>query len=103
MTMPDREQELVLARANAIGNQCYVLNVNAVPTVGGGRSIGVDPEGRVLFQLGQQEEFVLEALDLDRVVHVRRDGTCGLNRVLKHVESAPKAVFEPYRRLLRRR
>jgi formamidase len=102
-TTPDREQELVLARANAITNQCYVLNVNAVPSIGGGRSIGVDPEGRVLFELGQREEFVLEALDLDRVTHVRRHGTRGLNRVLQHVEAAPKAVFEPYRRLLRRR
>ncbi|MEX2203142.1 MAG: carbon-nitrogen hydrolase family protein [Actinomycetota bacterium] len=102
-TTPDREQELVLARANAIANQCYVLNVNAVPSIGGGRSIGVDPEGRVLFELGQREEFVLEALDLDRVTHVRRHGTRGLNRVLQHVEAAPKAVFEPYRRLLRRR
>lgn len=102
-TTPDREQELVLARANAIVNQCYVLNLNAVPSFGGGCSIGADPEGRLLFQLGQREEFVLEALDLDRVTHVRRHGTRGLNRVLQHVESAPKAVFEPYRRLLGRR
>jgi formamidase len=102
-TTPDRDQELVLARANAIANQCFVLNVNAVPSVGGGRSIGVDPEGRVLFELGQREEFVLEALDLDRVSHVRKRGTRGLNRVLEHVETAPKAVFEPYRRLLRGR
>ena len=102
-TTPDREQELVLARANAIANQCYVVNLNATPSIGGGRSIGVDPEGRVLFELGQSEEFVLEAFDLDRVSHVREHGTRGLNRVLRHLESAPEAVFEPYRRLLRRR
>lgn len=102
-TTPDREQELVLARANAIVNQCYVMNVNAVPSVGGGLSIGVDPEGRVLFQLAQREEFVLESLDLDRVSYVRAHGTRGLNRVLQHVEAAPQVVFEPYRRLLRRR
>ena len=42
-TTPDREEELVLARANAITNQCYVINPNAVVTIGGGRSIGVDP------------------------------------------------------------
>jgi formamidase len=100
---PDREQELVLARANAIANQAYVLNVNAVPSLGGGRSIGVDPEGRVLFELGQQEELALETVDLDRVAHVRRHGTRGLNRVLHHVERAPRAAFEPYRRLLRPR
>ena len=49
-TTPDREEELVLARANAIRYQCYVINPNAVVTIGGGRSIGVDPEGRVLFE-----------------------------------------------------
>lgn len=98
---PDREQEIVMARANAITNQCYVLNVNAVPSLGGGRSIGVDPEGRVLFELGQQEELVLEAFDLERVSHVRDHGTRGLNRVLRHLENAPKAVFEAYRRLPR--
>jgi formamidase len=100
-TSPDREQELVLARANAIANQCYVLNVNAVPSLGGGRSIGVDPEGRVLFDLGQTEEFVVEAIDLDRVATVRRLGTRGLNRVLHHLRRAPAAVFEPYRRFVR--
>jgi formamidase len=96
----DREQELVLARATAIANQAYVVNVNAVPSVGGGRSIGVDPEGRVLFELGQREEFALERLDLDRVADVREHGTRGLNRVLQHFEAAPAAVFEPYRRFL---
>jgi formamidase len=98
---PDREEELVLARANAIANQCFVVNVNAVPSLGGGRSVGVDPEGRVLFELGQAEELVVQALDLDRVDAVRRSGTRGLNRVLEHLGRAPAAVFEPYRRLLR--
>lgn len=102
-TTPDREEELILARANAIANQCFVINVNAAPTVGGGRSIGVDPEGRVLFELGQTEEFVVEIVDLDRVSTVREKGTRGLNRVFRHFESAPRAVFEPYRRFLEAR
>lgn len=99
-TTPDREQELVMARANAIANQCFVVNVNAVPSVGGGRSIGVDPEGRVLFELGQKEELALEAIDLDRAAHVRAHGTRGTNRVLEHLRAAPAAVFEPYRPFL---
>jgi formamidase len=93
---PDREEELVLARANAITNQCYVINPNAVITVGGGRSIGVDPEGRVLFTGGSGEEFIPEVLDLDRVRTVRERGTRGLNRVLRHVRDAPRAVFDAY-------
>ncbi len=97
-TTPDREEELVLARARAIENQCYVLNVNAAVEIGGGRSIGVDPEGRVLFAGGAGEEYLSEVLDLDRVQTVRERGTRGLNRVLRQfVEDSPAAVFEPYR------
>jgi formamidase len=99
---PDREQELVLARANAISNQLYVMNVNAVPSIGGGHSIGVDPEGHVLFELGDREDFVLEVVDLDRVTQIREHGTRGLNRVLEHAKHAPKAAFVPYRSLLER-
>ena len=68
----------MLARANAITNQCYVINPNAVVTIGGGRSIGVDPEGRVLFEGGSGEEFMPEVLDLDRVQTVRERGTQGV-------------------------
>ena len=93
---PDREEELVMARANAIANQCYVINPNAVVTVGGGRSIGVDPEGRVLFEAGSGEEFIPEVLDLERVQTVRERGTRGLNRLLHHVRDAPRAAFSAY-------
>lgn len=93
---PDREEELVLARANAITNQCYLINPNAVVTIGGGRSIGVDPEGHVLFEAGSGEEFLPAILDIDRVRTVRRHGTRGLNRVLRHVREAPRAVLDTY-------
>jgi formamidase len=96
---PDREEELVMARANAIANQLYVINPNAVVAVGGGRSTGVDPEGRVLFEAGSGEEFIPEVLDLDRVQTVRAHGTRGLNRVLEHVRDAPAAAFAAYRDL----
>lgn len=99
-TTPDREQELVLARATAIVNQAYVVNVNAATSIGGGRSTAVDPEGRPLFELGPGEEYAVEIIDLDRVATVRRHGTRGLNRLLQHFERAPAAVFEPYRRFL---
>jgi formamidase len=102
-TTQDREQELIMARANAIANQCFVMNVNAVPSFGGGRSIGVDPEGHVIFELGQTEEFAVAAVDLERARQVRERGTGGLNRLLAQLEGAPKAAFEPYRRLLGRR
>ena len=97
-TTPDREEELVMARANAIANQCYVINVNASVEIGGGRSIGVDPEGRVLFEGGSGEEFFSEVLDLDRVVTVRDRGTRGMNRLLWQLqEHGPKAADPNYR------
>ncbi|MET0800531.1 MAG: carbon-nitrogen hydrolase family protein [Actinomycetota bacterium] len=100
---PDREEELVLARANAIVNQCYVLNVNGSLEVGGGRSIGVDPEGRVLFEGGNGEELLSEVLDLDRVRTVRERGTRGMNRLLFQLgEHGPKAAEPDYRGWRRR-
>ena len=79
-----------------------MLNINAAPTIGGGRSIGVDPEGRVLFELGGDEEFAIQEVDLDTVTRVRAGVTRGLNRVLHLLRHAPPAVLEPYRRLLDR-
>ena len=45
-TTPDREQELVLAQANAIVNQVFMVSVNCAGPTGKGLSIIVDPEGR---------------------------------------------------------
>ncbi|MEA2451681.1 MAG: hypothetical protein QOG04_391, partial [Actinomycetota bacterium] len=81
-TTPDRDEEMVLARANAIVNQCYVINPNAATTIGGGRSIAVDPEGHVLFEGGGGEEMFLESIDLGRSAYVREHGSRGLNRLL---------------------
>jgi formamidase len=97
---PDREEELVLARSNAIVNQCYVVNINMGGVVGGGRSTAADPEGRVLFTAGSGEELLPEILDLERSAEVRRRGTRGVSRPLHHfVEGPLEAVLAPYDRL----
>jgi predicted amidohydrolase len=81
-TTADRAQELVLARANAIVNQVFVLSVNAAGPVGTGRSLVVDPEGRVRTEAPDSGATVLtEVLDLDDVTRVRTFGTAGLNRM----------------------
>ncbi|MGO2110765.1 MAG: carbon-nitrogen hydrolase family protein [Pseudoclavibacter sp.] len=80
-TTPDREQELVLARANAIANQNYVLSVNCADPVGRGRSIAVDPEGFVVGEASLGETTLVVPVDPERVAQVRRDGTAGSNRV----------------------
>ena len=95
---PDREEEVILARANAIANQVYLFNPNMVSTFGPGRSVGVDPEGRVLFEGGAGEELFIEVVDLDRVAEIRRRGTRGITRPWQHFLEGPREVLlEPYR------
>ena len=78
----DRAQELVLARANAIANQVFVVSVNASAPVGTGQSIVVDPEGIVRTQAPSEAAATLiDVIDLTQVERVRTYGTCGLNRL----------------------
>lgn len=78
----DRDQELVLARATAITNQVFVASVNAAAPTALGRSVLVDPEGRVRVEAPSAETCVLtDVLDLDEAARVRTYGTAGLNRL----------------------
>ncbi len=81
----DRSAELVIEQAHAIFNQCYMINANSAPTTGGGRSILVDPNGRVLQQAGTHEAVLTEMIDLDLVRRVRELGSIGLNQHLKQL------------------
>lgn len=77
----DREQETVLARANALTNQVFLASVNAATPTGVGRSLLVDPEGRVRTRAPAAEECVLtDVIDLGETARVRHYGTAGLNR-----------------------
>jgi formamidase len=84
----DRELELVMARANAIFNQCYFVSLNGVGPYGGGRSLIVDPDGRILQQAGDHETFLTEIIDLDHVTRTREYGTLGLAQTLKQVRDS---------------
>ena len=79
----DRAQELVLAQANAIANQCYFVDINNAGALGNGLSIVVGPEGEVLHRAGEQTEVIPLTVDLDRVRHVREHGIKGLGQMLK--------------------
>jgi predicted amidohydrolase len=79
----DRGQELIIAQANAIMNQCYFVDVNAAGQLGNGRSIIVGPEGEIIHQSGEVGEQVPFTIDLERVREVRRSGTLRLGQVLK--------------------
>ena len=80
-TTSDREQELVMARANAIFNQLYVVSLNAASPAGIGRSLIADPEGLVRVASGAGEEMLTDVLDLEAVERVRRFGTAGVSRM----------------------
>ena len=78
----DRHQEILLCRAAAIANQCYIVSVNGLQTGGKGGSIIVDPEGQIIQRAHQLPENLIAMLDMERVVQVRKYGTCGVSRVL---------------------
>jgi len=79
----DRAQELILAQANAIANQCYFVDVNCAGQLGNGRSIIVGPEGEIIHQSGEVGEQVPFTIDFGRVREVRRSGTLRLGQILK--------------------
>ena len=98
----DRDLELTLARANAISQQCYFLDVNSTGDLAYGKSIMVGPEGDVIHQAGRGEEIIPVRLDLERVRRARRDGTLTLGQPLKSFRDTP-ADYIPDPRLRRSR
>ena len=95
-TTADRAQELVLARANAIVNQVFVVSVNCAGPTGMGQSIIVDPEGGVIAEAPDAEPTLLATdLDLAAVDHVRTNGTAGVNRMWSQFRPGEPAIPLP--------
>jgi formamidase len=94
-TTSDRAAELVLARANAIANQIFVVNLNAAAPAGLGRSIVVDPEGIVRVEAGSGGELVTDVIDLDAVSRVRALGLAGVSRMWEQLMRAGPEVELP--------
>ncbi len=84
----DRILELVVSQANAIFNQCYFIGVNGIGPFGGGKSIIVDPDGRVLQQAGDHETILTEIIDLDHVSRTREYGNIGMTQTLKQLRDS---------------
>ncbi|CCQ47194.1 carbon-nitrogen hydrolase family protein [Pseudarthrobacter siccitolerans] len=92
-TTPDRKQELILAKANAIVNQVFMVSVNCAGPTGQGRSIIVDPEGNTLTEATDDQPQLLTAeLDLAAVDRVRTHGTENLNRPWSQFREGEPAV-----------
>lgn len=95
-TTCDRTQEIVLARANAIVNQVFVVSVNCAGPIGTGQSLIVDPEGLVrTATVGAEVTVLTDVLDLGQVTRVRRYGTAGLTRMWEHFKPGDQPLPLP--------
>jgi len=97
-TTPDRAQELVLARANAIVNQLFMLSLNCAAPVGRGLSLLVGPQGEIIEACDQAGPGHIRArIDLAQAGEVRRNGTCGENRMwLQFRPGEPRIALPVY-------
>ena len=95
-TTSDRAQEVLLARANAIVNQVFMVSVNCAGPTGTGQSLIVDPEGVVRVAASGAEHTVLtDVLDLDHVPRVRKFGTAGLSRMWDQFQPGDQPLSLP--------
>ena len=67
----------------AVENQCFVVSVNHPNPMGMGHSAAIDPEGRVIEELGDSESFTIVYLNMDEVRRVREYGSLGMFGFLK--------------------
>ena len=86
----DREEEKIMARATAIQQQCYYIDLNAGGKQGRGLSIVIGPEGEILNESNENEEVILVEIDTDRVDRVRTRGFKGLGQPLKSFRDNPQ-------------
>jgi predicted amidohydrolase len=92
----DRVQEVVIGQANAIVNQNFVASVNAASPSGVGRSLLVDPEGRIRIEAtGPEDATLVDVIDLDQVGNVRQYGTAGVTRPWEQFIESDSAIPLP--------
>ena len=94
----DRDAELAIARASAVTNQVYFLDINGVGDGGVGRSILCDPSGNVMHQALHGPELMTVELDLELVRRERERGLrSNLGQPLKSFRDRA-CEFDVYRR-----
>ncbi|OCA87197.1 carbon-nitrogen hydrolase family protein [Pseudobacillus wudalianchiensis] len=80
-----------VAITRAIENQCFVVSINHPSPIGMGNSVAVDPEGRIIEELGIAESFTFVHLNLEEVRRVRENGSCGMFGFLKMLKEFKEA------------
>jgi predicted amidohydrolase len=92
----DRPADLAIAHASAAMFQAYVFHINGLGAGGNGRSLVVDPAGRVLHNGSVEEEMIPVEIDLEMVRRQRRRGILNLGQPLKSFRDRP-VQFPVYR------
>ncbi|MEM8550482.1 MAG: carbon-nitrogen hydrolase family protein [Verrucomicrobiota bacterium] len=87
----DRDPELSIARASALCNQCWFIDINGAGELGKGMSIVVGPEGDIYHQAGSGSEIIPIEVDFERVRRTRETGLLGgLGQPLKSFRDGPQ-------------
>jgi predicted amidohydrolase len=86
----DRDVERAMVKATAAQQQCYYIDVNAGGQQGVGLSLIVGPDGEILHDALEGEEFMLVEVDFDRVRRCRKRGLKGLGQPIKSYRDDPK-------------
>ncbi len=79
----DRDVEICIARANAIMNQCYFVDICAAGDLGTGQSVICGPGGEVIYQAGVGREVIPFEVDFAYLQRCRERGWHGLGQPLK--------------------
>ncbi len=92
----DRYADLAIAQATGAMFQTYVFHINGLAAGGNGRSVIVDPAGKVLHEAQSHEEMMPIEIDLDVVRRQRERGLLGLGQPLKSFRDS-KVDFAVYK------
>lgn len=79
----DRDVEISIARASAVTNQCYFVDVNVAGNLGVGQSVICGPGGEVIYQAGVGREIMPFEADFGYLRRCRERGWHGLGQPLK--------------------
>jgi predicted amidohydrolase len=66
------EHWLTMNKTRAIENGCYIISPDQVGNVYCGRSLVVDPYGKILLDMKKKEGIRIVDISLDEVKHVRK-------------------------------
>ena len=85
----DRPADLAIAQATGAMFQTYVFHVNGLVAGGNGKSVVVDPSGRLLYEASVGEELIPVEVDFALVRRQRERGLLNMGQPLKSFRDRP--------------